>query len=283
MNTPHLYGAKDIYAIVFTEYKACLTAHFTTEYIVEPNPFSAIFDVLGKSIGGGGSDKTTADDKDSKPDFGWSSLTGTDNSPMWMAIAPAKVGVNTTNRLTIRYSQPGSARQHASNEGVVRPRPEQTTSGEAAQDCDDDRDGASSYRGDFVAANAFYSNSPDNRVGVAAALGLTFNTKNTGVGPSNQAVNAYGLVKFYLPAFFGLPDGRPQLHAGPDATGYKRSSALVFGTNVVHSSLDEMLVGLSLGHVFGRAGFIAGVNFVTGTTDHPRRFRRPFIGVDYSF
>jgi hypothetical protein len=46
-NTPHVYGARDVYAVVFTERRACLSAHVTTIYRNDPNPFSGVLSVLG--------------------------------------------------------------------------------------------------------------------------------------------------------------------------------------------------------------------------------------------
>ena len=104
-------------------------------------------------------------------------------------------------------------------------------------------------------------------------------------GRSNPYPNGYAFAKFYVL--------RPKLVSNRNETGgamiYRPSYAIALGTNVAHSPLNELLLGVSVGHVMGNVGFIAGMNFfgdATKTSDATkpgRRRHRPFLGIDYSF
>jgi hypothetical protein len=245
-NTPHLYGVRDIYAVVLTEHKACLDAFVSTEYKSEPNPFSALFKVLGAPI----EPSAAKTGERQKAEFSWYPLSGNPAMPgMWLAIARAGVDVNSINRIT------------------VQPR----------QECEPGK-APTAYAGDFLAANGFFSNSPASRVSVSLALGWTTGTRDTSVssGGSNQNLNGYALAKFFIL--------RPELRAGPGSTGRTPSLGVVVGTNVINSAFSELVVGLSAGHLVGNVGLVAGVNSIAGAKDSTSgRKARPFIGLDYTF
>lgn len=269
MNTPHLYGVRDVYVVVFTEKKACLDAFVTTEYKSEPNPFSAVLGLLG----GKEPAQSKPNDTQQKGTFTWYPLSGDPaDSPMWFGISGVKVDVNSSNRITVRYVQPTTGKADAKSESSP------------PEECKDPnpghKDGVPKYTGDFGAANAFFSNSPDSWVTVAFALGLTTNTHDTSVssGGSNRSFNGYAMAKFFLPG------NRPQLRAGPGSVGHTRSLGVVVGTNLTHSPFDELLVGVSWGHLVGNVGLVVGLNSVAGKKDTAQgRQQRPFIGLDYSF
>jgi hypothetical protein len=296
--TPYLYGVRDVYVLIFTEFRSCVSSFLRTEYKSEPNPFSGLFGLLGKSVAasdGSGSAK----DKAGNTPIGWISLTGRQDSPLWMAVAPGSVDVNSVNRVNIRYDQPKRAQAHAPGEGQVKNPASPSAQNITPSECEDESDStASFYQGNFVASNAFFSNSPDSYATFAIAIGATRNVADTSLGPSSSAVNGYGLVKFYVPGceVLGLSnfrgstfcerflDWRPRLKAGPgDTNSHSVSLGLVVGTNVFNSAFSELLVGVSLGHVVGNVGIIVGRNYLPGTTSHPKRHQRPFVGLDYSF
>lgn len=289
-NTPHLYGVRDIYAIVLTEHKVCLDAFVSTDYKSEPNPFSAVFSVLGSKIE---PTQPKGAERHQKAQFAWYPLSGDPAmAGLWFGIARVSVDVNTTNRITVQYHQPKppTEKDKQTTAKAGEEKAEKAKSG-GAEECSDpgvlDASGKPKlgadgkpipYTGNVLAANGFFSNSPDSDVTVSLALGATLNTRETSLasGGSNLALNGYALAKFYLV--------RPELRAGPVAPGYRRSWGVVVGTNIVHSPFDELIVGLSRGHLWGNVGVVAGMNSIAGKKDTQQgRKQRAFVGLDYSF
>ena len=98
-------------------------------------------------------------------------------------------------------------------------------------------------------------------------------------------VNGYALAKVYLL--------RPRLKVGPRKhTQYRYSIALVAGTNVGDGTFDELIGGISVGHLIGKLGLTVAVNGVkpkeamdgaeSGGDGRGRRARL-FVGLDYTF
>jgi hypothetical protein len=309
--TPHLDGVREVYAIVLTEHRACLDGHVTTHYKSEPNPFSAVLAVLGskqEAAAPKASERTSAD-------FHWYPLSGKPNDPrMWLAMARFGVDVNSASRITIEYSQPrkvtageraqggealecpgekaeagkdggkGTKKAVAAGNHYVRPVvggiegfievavvPDVMTK-EAA-----DTSLAEKYNGDFLAVNGIFSNSSSSYATMALALGISFKVNGTSVasGGSSQAFNGYAMAKVYLL--------RPQVRAEADRPGRGASVGVAFGTGV-KAPFDEFVFALSLGHVIGSAGFLAGGNYIAGAKDSTNgRKWCPFFGMDYSF
>jgi hypothetical protein len=269
-NTPHLYGARDLYMVVFSERPVCIQGSVTTEFKSEPNPFAFILTVLGKSF-------ETAKAKDAeraRPEFVWHPLDGDSRSSgLWWAIARADVEANSTNRATVYFQEPPKKEAPSGDNKKPAAKP-------AARDecvvADDSK--LAAYTGDYVAANAFFSNSPDSFVTVALALGITHNVRGTSLGPggSNQSLNAHALAKFYAV--------RPRVNAGPRGTGHRLSFGGVVGTNINGTAFDQILLGAAVGHIVGNVGLVIGANSIKDIPEGTDgRKWRPFFGVDYSF
>lgn len=285
-NTPHLYGVRDIYAIVFSQRKACIDGTLATDYKSEPNPFSAILAVVGKNI-----DPEKKEDTRAGMTFSWYPLDGNPGTQgMWYAVARTGVDVNSTNRIIVRYRQPKAAQakdgaddktaEQAAAKPRPKPKPKPKPEPGLADECGapQDEEAPPVYAADFLAASGFFSNSPDSRVSVALALGATFNARDTSIasGGSKQALNGYALAKFYLV--------RPRLRTDPGGTGHHMSWGAFVGTNIGGSAFDELVFGLSMGHVIGNVGLVAGINSIEGKKDTDQgRKQRAFIGLDYSF
>lgn len=262
MNTPHLYGARDIYALVFSEEKICLDASIAVDFKSEPNPFTGIFAALG----GKADDAKAAAPTRTVTGFTWLPLSGNPAAPgMWLGIARMSIDTNSADRLNIEYKQ----RTQPAGKDV----PEECAAAPAGTSA------KPSYTGEFLSANAFFSNSPDSRIGISVALGLTLNPKNTSVATgdgANQYFNGYAFAKYYV--------RRPQLRAGPNAEGRDTSLGLVIGTNITKSTFSEIVYGVSIGHLVGNMGLIVGVNSLQGAKDsHSGRKSRAFLGLEYSF
>jgi hypothetical protein len=230
-----------------------------------------LFTVLGKGI----EPDKAKDDKQLRPEFVWYPLSGDPTKPgLWLAIARVHVDVNTMNRITVRYINPRAPTAKEKEDGSL---PEECVESSSGSE-DDSKNYNKDYKGNFLATNAFFSNSPDSPVTVSIALGMTFNTHDTSVssGGSNQHVNGYAFAKYYF--------RNPRLSAGPGEPRYRTSWGAVVGTNVVHDALDELILGLSAGHLVGHMGFIAGINLIRPSQGSDRgRRARPFFGLEYSF
>jgi len=260
-NTPYLSGARDVYALVFSETRICMDAFITVDFKSEPNPFTGIF----SAIGGKADDAKAAPSTHTLASFTWYPMSGDPAHPgLWMGLARMSVDVNSVDRLNIQYKQP--------NQAAAKDVPEECTKGNP---------GPAAFTGDFLAANAFFSNSPESRIAVSIALGMTRNPKDTSVSTgdgSKEYFNGYAFAKYYI--------RRPRLRIGPEADIDPRdlSFALVLGTNVTKSTFSEIVYGVSIGHIVGNMGVVAGINSLQGAKDsNTGRKSKAFIGLEYSF
>ena len=296
-NTPYVFGVRDVYALVFSEKKACLGGTVATEFRSDPNPLTAILAVLGKTFPG---PKDNKDDREPL-NFTWYPLSGNpSNSVMWYAVARAGIDVGSTNRMTIYYRQPNAPKKEEQaakadaekKAGAAKPDPAATPKPApkpgpgvedecAPVDVQPGKDGPV-HTANFLAANAFFSDSSESQVALGLAVGVTFNAENTSLasGGSDAGFNGYGLVKYYF-----LERFRPRLYAGPTDVGSRRPSlALVLGTNVFKDPFKELLLGVSLGHLVANVGLTVGINSIEGKADSDQgRKERMFLGIDYSF
>lgn len=278
-NTRYLYGVQEVYILLFTEYKACFTVHGTTLTKSEPNPFELVLSILGK---GSGSTNNTTTLVTKPADLIWYPLSGdADNPVMWLAIASVPVDVNTADWITVGYSQP------------TRPKvPKSDKAPDLPDECvvgPDER--PLTYSGKFLAYNAFFSDNRESRVGVAVAFGATWTKGQTAPGAAtNPYLNGYALAELY--PFQGI---RPKLISNRNDMGgwgrYRPSLGIAVGTNITNSPLNELLFGVSIGHLVGNLGVIAGVNYflpaakdpASGVVEVRRRQHRPLVGIEYSF
>ncbi|HKS25598.1 MAG TPA: hypothetical protein VJZ76_22610 [Thermoanaerobaculia bacterium] len=277
-NTRYLYGVQEVYILVLTEYKACLSAHLTTLAKNETNPFDALLKVLNKVVSTTDSQPSL---KTQPAQFTWFPLSGDAEQPvMWLAVAPVSVDINTTDWITVRYQQPTKPKSDKVE------LPEECVAGEGTPRV--------MYKAPFLAHNAFFSDNRETRFAVSVGVGATFTGRHAGpTGSGSPSVNGYALGKFYPLARF-----RPTLVSDPNSTGgaikSRRSFGLILGTNVIGgNAFDELVAGASLGHIAGNVGLIGGINFFTPKSSDTststkadtstRRQHRLFFGVEYSF
>ncbi len=135
-------------------------------------------------------------------------------------------------------------------------------------------------RVEFHSITGHVSNTRASRAAFAAALGATFDTDETGLGVErgDPTFNGYVLAKFYLP---GL---RPRLQVSPTRRSlFKPSVALAVGTNVTSDSFEEIVVGLSFGHLVGKTGVLLAGNAIRDAGGGSRRVWRVLLGFDFTF
>ena len=65
---------------------------------------------------------------------------------------------------------------------------------------------------------------------------------------------------------------------------YRTSYAVTIGANLNVFDLDQFLIGLNIGHLFGRNGIVIGANFLNPFDDVSGSDEvRPFVGVNFNF
>lgn len=303
-NTRYLYGAQEVYVLLFTEYKSCLSAQITTIARRDTNPFDAVLKALGKSLGPTDTPTVLATHP---AELVWYPLSGDTEHPiMWLAIGALPVDTNTTDWITVKFTNPKVVSKPIGKEDTqnssqaqqgdkTTPIPDGCAVDPSAGWLPDTMlPPATTYKAGFLAHNAFFSNNRESHVGVAVAFGLTLTGQKAGPGGNNPDLNGYALAKFYP-----FPHFVPRLVTEPNSTGgaiaYERPSiGIVLGTNIGSPGFNELVAGISFGHLVGNVGLIAGVNeFVpakpaasaasTGSTAVTRRRGRPFVGLEYAF
>ena len=109
------------------------------------------------------------------------------------------------------------------------------------------------------------------------AIAATFDVdsdRTNDISVDNTNFDAYLCAHLYLI--------RPILTESVEKRGYKPSVSLMAGTGI--DVLDEILVGVSVGHLFGRNGISLGVNIMDPfEQDHDERQYRGFIAFDIRF
>jgi len=147
---------------------------------------------------------------------------------------------------------------------------------------------------EFAAVSVHFSNSNQNRGGFAISVAATLNTRGTAFknGDQGEHLGGYALGKLYL--------RRPRVQIRRSRLGrllgtIRPSVALAVGTDIAGGNdFDEFVVGLSIGHIFGKAGIFIGANhtptaratFLEGDEEIERLFKskwRLIVGGEYSF
>ena len=341
--TAHVYGARQVYALVFAERKTCVSAHVTLNYRSEPNPLSLILSAVSSVK----LDAAAAKASESKQlTFKWYPLSGNydPKAPgLWVGLAGVPIDENTVNWMTI---EPGNPRpkpgqgepaippecvgQEGADEIELRTGPQvqkenvgarklfnelrelkpgsdatlvlkdqqldirtgqsrNPNASKPAADGGAKPEASKSLDANFVAADAFFSNSPGGRATMAIALGWTKNTKDTslGTGGSNSSFNGYALVKWYLvkPTLRPLPDSECFGMSSWIWTTYRCPSFGLFaGMNVKNDIFSEIVYGVSIGHIWDNVGLVGGWNSIAGGKNGQEgRQKRPFVGIEYSF
>lgn len=278
-NTPYIFGARHLYVLIVSDEKLSLDARLTTIVETSPNPFLAVQTLLGFTP----AEPKAPEPKTSGTGIAWAPIGAEDEAP-YLGWARLDIEMGSINRLTI------SARRETVTRTVTTEGPAGVLKAPKVK-IEGKVEGPAPLPGDapeppFAEIAAHISNSKAGRAGFGIAFGSTFDVEGTALGEDGGDLheNGYALAKVYAL--------RPRLRVGPESKKlYRPSIALLVGTNIASDPFDELVLGVGVGHLVGKLGLMAGVNFVkpaplaegAGDTEDRSRERKLFVGVEYSF
>ena len=317
-NTPYLYGVQHVWVVIFSkEELPPLQAILTSLYSKPGGPFAGLFKVFNISIEA----KEEFKEKTTDPqDVSWVALGGKEMSPedqMYFSFVRFAVDPVTVNRVSVVFKQrepeinetktttTNTTKETKTTTTNTTKKTETTTTNitkkEELDRIEEKKKLKSTERitkkpssVDFSSVHANFSNSKSSYFGVGLGIGLTYKVKSTALGENDRYthVNAYVLSKLYLV--------RPKLQVGPTPGGimkrscpwrplpwralYCPSIALFAGTNIAGSIFDEIVYGLSIGHLLGKTGIMIGMNSIEPSEkSQDGQKQRLIFGVEYSF
>lgn len=270
--TPYVFGARHLYVVVVSDETMSLDVHLTTIVETTSNPFVTVLSLLNFTA----PEQKAPEPKSASAGIAWEPL-GEDTDGPYLGWARLDIEEGSINRLTVHARRETVSRTVTKRcDGCPRVKVERKSEGpEPLPD-----DGATVP---FRELTAHLSNSRPNFAGFGVSLGATFDVEDSAVGDDGGEVheNAYALAKVFL--------RRPRLKVGPRARRlYRLSVAFFFGTNVAQDPFEELLAGISVGHVVGKLGVNLGLNWVRPGADDDQggadgREERFFVGLEYSF
>lgn len=100
----------------------------------------------------------------------------------------------------------------------------------------------------------------------------------SGVRTENGIMSLYWMMQAYIrrPTLLD-PIGRRV------GSRYRVSYAVTFGFNLDIFNVDQIILGLNIGHLFGRNGIVIGANFFNPLDDQQDATIKPFFGVNFNF
>lgn len=140
---------------------------------------------------------------------------------------------------------------------------------------------------DFERIEARFTNTKRRSVDFGIGFGVTGDISDEdlenagdvdGIRTDNGILSAYWMVHTYI--------RRPTLldpitrRAG---SRYRISYAVTFGLNLDVFNLDQFIVGLNVGHLFGRHGIVVGANILDLFESKQDTTIKPFFGVAFTF
>ncbi len=312
-NTPHLFGASNVWILVFAEEKLPLEAERVTIYQQTVNPFAGLLSVIGVSAGTGQDKATDA----TKAEFFWAPLDAAGPPSLYLGIARLPIGTDSVNFVTVGLKEPkvqksvpwlhgsgtvstasrraqGADAQGAAGPGEAAPQrtaascPPAGEGETASQTPPAESETLSSVKLQPAnAASAHFSNSGDSWTAFSVGFAQTLGVEDTALGQgASSHFNGYAMAKVYV--------RRPRIRAfQPEGVIERRSRmslGFVLGTNLQDDPFDEFVVGFSVGNILGKSGLMVGANYTPflekkegETVVRFEREWRLIWGVEYSF
>lgn len=251
--TPYVHGVQNVWLAVFSEKQVDLNAELSILWAKRGSMAAGLRDVFVPSGRRTREDREAQDLTEPIPMFELSARAVEVEDELWLGSHRFYVEPNTAYRV------------------VMRPADEK------------------SYEMvNFEESHARFTSSKRQSVGVGLGLGYTGDISDeevppeedvSGIRTSSGVLGAYWTVSVYVKRpLLVKPIGRKQ------GSRYSTSYAVTFGVNLNIFELDQFVLGVNIGHLFGRHGMIVGVNFIdpfSSTEDPPTA--KPFVAVNFLF
>lgn len=284
-STPYLRGVDHIWVVVFSKRVPAfdLQVELLTLFEKSANPFAGLFGLLKVVPATAAQEPPPAKSVEARiTASGWRSLA-LEGSEEHLFISTARLPVanESVNFLSIvqvpKRGEEVLLTQSLAEDGevalVVRPKPA-VASPEEERTPNEEKEDSAVPQHHLVSGH--FSNTSPNRVAFSVGLAGTLNAEATSLKDETH-FNGYALAKLYvrrprIKAF--LKEGRVGRRSRP-------SVGFVAGTSL-DDLFEEIVVGVSIGHILGRTGVVLGANRTPRLDDIDRKWR-PWVGFDYTF
>ena len=100
-----------------------------------------------------------------------------------------------------------------------------------------------------------------------------------GIHSGDYLVGAYWMLNVYIKRPILIKPIAPK-----SGSRYRTSYAVTIGVNLNIFDVEEFLLSLNIGHLFGRNGIVAGANLINPFTDGEELEEiQPFVAVNFNF
>jgi hypothetical protein len=142
----------------------------------------------------------------------------------------------------------------------------------------------------FKVLQASFTNSANKSLDFGLGIAATFvdgldqppgmiPTDIDGIVREHYVLNAYWMLQIYIKDPVLVKPIAPKR-----GSRYRTSYAVTIGANLNVFELNELLIGLNIGHLFGRNGIVVGANFLNPFEDVSGADEvKPFVGVNFNF
>ena len=138
----------------------------------------------------------------------------------------------------------------------------------------------------FQSVWATFSNSEYQALDFGVGLAVTYLEETVqedfdldGIRSGDYILGAYWMLNVYIKRPILIKPIAPK-----SGSRYRTSYAVTIGTNLNIFDVEEFLLGLNIGHLFGRNGIVVGANLINPFTDGQELDEvQPFVAVNFNF
>ena len=248
--TPFVFGAQTLWVVVFSDRNSLFDVRLSnlwSERIDHPGGLGSVFVSSGRRTREDQEARTTVERLE------FASLAADDSAdlPLWVARESFYLETDTAYQVSIT---PRGATFDASR---------------------------------FEATEARFTNSKIRSVGFGIGIGVTGDIADEDLGSSEDLGGVRTKNGILAPYWLGhVYIKRPTLVrpiASRRGSRYRISYGITFGVNLDLLNLNQFVVGLNIGHLFGRHGVVIGANFVDALGDQGAPVTKPFVAVNFNF
>ena len=138
----------------------------------------------------------------------------------------------------------------------------------------------------FKTVWATFSNSKYQGLDFGIGLAVTYleeedqeNFDLEGIANGDYVLGAYWMLNLYVKRPILIKPIAPK-----SGSRYRTSYAVTIGANLNLLDVEEFLLGLNIGHLFGRNGIVVGANFLNPFDDTKKGDEiQPFVAINFNF